>query len=147
MRITTFLFLGSAAALLMLPGGCAQREAATGDAALLQRFKQADVSGDGKVSRDEFTDFLITESFQSYDKNGNGYVTLEEFVAGGGTEETFRKIDRRGTGKVTLADAKASRVIRDRMVKPFDEADTTRSGYLTFEEFVAFRKAYRDAVR
>lgn len=128
-------------------GGCAHRDAATGDAALLKRFKQADVSGDGKVSRDEFTDFLIEESFQLYDKNGNGYVTLAEYVRGGGTEETFRKIDRRGQGKVTLADAKASPIVRNQMVKPFDEADTGRKGYVTFEEFVAFRKKFRSAVR
>lgn len=136
-----------AATLFVLPGGCAHRDDASSDAALLQRFKQADASGDGKVSRDEFTDFLITETFQFYDRNGNGYVTLEEFVAGGGTEETFRKIDRRGTGKATLADAKASRVVRNQMVKPFDEADTARTGYLTYEEFVAFRKKFLAAVR
>lgn len=128
-------------------GGCAHRDGAAGDEALLKRFKQADVSGDGKVSRDEFTDFLITESFELYDKNGNGYVTLEEYVAGGGTEETFRKIDRSGHGKVTLADAKASPIVRNQMVKPFDEADTERTGYVTFGEFVAFRKNFRSAVR
>lgn len=128
-------------------GGCAHRDGTTNDAALLKRFKQADTSGDGKVSRDEFTDFLITESFELYDKNGNGYVTLEEYVAGGGTEETFRKIDRSGQGRVTLADAKASPIVRNQMVKPFDEADTGRTGYVTFEEFVAFRKKFRSAVR
>jgi Ca2+-binding EF-hand superfamily protein len=147
MRTSIVLVPVLAACLLSSLGGCAQREGASGDQALLKRFQQADASGDGKVSRDEFTDFLITESFESYDKNGKGYVTLEEFVAGGGTEATYRKIDRSGQGRVTLADAKASPIVRNQMVQPFDEADKVRSGYLTFEEFVAFREKFRAAVR
>lgn len=147
MRIITFLLPAFAATLILLSGCCTKSTCSTRDAALMSRFKQADASGDGKLTRDEFTDFLITESFQSYDKNGNGYVTLEEFVAGGGTEATYRKIDRTGQGRVTIADAKASPIILSRMVKPFDEADVHQTGSLTYDEFVTFRQIFHDAVR
>jgi hypothetical protein len=33
------------------------------------------------------------------------------------------------------------------MAKPFDQADTSKSGYLTLEEFVAYRKAAAPYVR
>lgn len=132
-----------AAALL---SGCATQPQ-SGNAALMKRFKQADASGDGKVSRDEFVDFMITESFVNYDKGNKGYVTLGEFTAGGGTPATYRRIDRDGNGRVTLADAKASRIVRNQFVKPFDAADTSGTGYVTFDEFVAYRAAAAPYVR
>ena len=140
---STFLLL--AAAVLFLAGCATQPQ--SGNAALMNRFKQADASGDGKVSRDEFVDFMITESFANYDKGNKGYVTLEDFTAGGGTPATYRQIDRDGNGRVSLADAKASRIVRDQFVQPFDAADTSGSGYVTFEEFVAYRTAAAPYVR
>ncbi len=138
-----FLLLAAAACFL---AGCATQPQ-SGNAALMNRFKQADASGDGKVSRDEFVDFMITESFANYDKSKKGYVTLEEFTAGGGTPATFRQIDRDGNGRVTLADAKASPIVRKQFVGPFDAADTSGSGYVTFDEFVAYRAAAAPYVR
>lgn len=137
------------AAALAVPQmtGCAARQ--SGDAALLKRFRQVDKNNDGKVSRDEFTDFMIAEAFALYDKKGDGFVTLEEFTAGGGTPKTFRAIDRSGKGKVTLADAQASKIVRDQMSIPFDEADADlgSKGFISFKEFVAFRKKASDYVR
>ena len=138
-----FLLLATAAFVL---AGCATQPQ-SGNAALMNRFKQADASADGKVSRDEFVDFMVTESFANYDKGNKGYVTLEEFVAGGGTPATYRKIDRDGNGRVNLADAKASTIVRNQFVGPFDAADTSGSGYVTFDEFVAYRAAAAPYVR
>jgi Ca2+-binding EF-hand superfamily protein len=143
-RMKSSLILLAAAAVLL--SACAT-QTESGNAALMKRFQQADASGDGKVSRGEFTDSMITEAFANYDKGGKGYVTLEEFTAGGGTPETFRRIDRDGNGRVTLVDAKASKVVRDQFVKPFDAADTSGTGYVTFEEFVAYRQAAAPYVR
>lgn len=140
---SSFLLLAAAA---LVVAGCATQPQ-SGNAALMNRFKQADASGDGKVSRDEFVDFMVTESFANYDKGKKGYVTLEEFTAGGGTPATYRKIDRDGNGRVTLADAKASKTVREQFAIPFDSADTSRSGYVTFDEFVAYRVAAAPYVR
>lgn len=140
---SSLLFLAAVALVL---AGCATQPQ-SGNAALMNRFKQADASADGKVSRDEFIDFMITESFADYDKGNKGYVTLEEFTAGGGTAATYAKIDRDGNGRVTLADAKASRIVREQFATPFDSADTSGSGYVTFDEFVAYRAAAAPYVR
>ena len=135
--------------LSLLPVGCATGPSAGSEAALKKRFTQVDASRDGKISRDEFTDFMIEESFAMYDKDGKGYVTLEEYVAGGGTEDRFKLINKSGSGKVTLAEAKSSELIRKQMAQPFDEADADSggTGYVSYDEFVAFRGKLRDAVR
>lgn len=110
-------------------------------------FAKADTDGDGRVSRDEFADFMVGEVFTNYDRNGDGTVTLEEFVAGGGTPENFRKINRSGTGRITLAEARASSLVRETMITPFDEADTDGSGYVTWEEFQQFRARAQPYIR
>lgn len=134
-------------AAIFLTGCSTTPPSTSGDDALLQRFKQADTSGDGSVSRMEFTDFMITEAYALYDKEGKGYVTLEEFTAGGGSVSAFRRMDRDGKGKVTLADVKASEVARGQFVQPFDDADTSGSGHVTYDEFIAYRIAAAPYIR
>lgn len=146
MKSLRILTLAALAASVFITG-CSSVQPKSGNSALMKRFKQADKNGDGKVSRAEFTDLMITDAFGYYDKDGKGYVTLEEFVAGGGTPATYRKIDRNGNGKVTLADAKASKIVRDQFVKPFDGADTSHNGYVTYDEFIAYRQAASSYVR
>jgi len=107
----------------------------------MQRFKQADADGNGQLSRTEFSDALITDAYPLYDKTGKGYFTLQEFVDGGGTATTFRDLDRSGSGRVTLADVKANKRARDQFSQPFDSANTSGSGYLTYDELVAYRAA------
>ena len=136
------------AVVVSLLAGCAtQPKAPKKPATLEERFKRADADSDGKVSRDEFTDFMIEDVFARYDRNGDGFVDEAEYVAGGGSPENFRKINISGTGKITLQEAKASKLIRDTMVVPFDEADVNGSGYVTWDEFVAFRKRAQPYIR
>ena len=108
-------------------------------------FKKADVSGDGRVSRKEYEDFMIVDMFAIYDANGDGYITEAEFVADGGTASTFRELNVSGTGKLTKDEAMNSAFIRNRVAAPFDEADVNHNGYVTWEEFqvaLAKRRAY-----
>jgi Ca2+-binding EF-hand superfamily protein len=139
----SFVPLLAAAALV---AGCATQPD-SGNAALMKRFQQADANNDGKLSRKEFTDFLITEAFANYDQNGNGYITLEEWTAGGGTPTTFRALGGRPGGQLTLEQVKASKVAQNQMALPFDGADRSGTGYLTLEEFLAFRQAAAPYVR
>ena len=134
------------AAVVLLGPGCANQEPAPSrDVQAL--FRQADRNGDGRVSREEFSDFLIAEAFANYDRNGDGMVTLEEFVAGGGTAATFRKIARPGSNSFTLADALASREVVNRMARPFDEADVNGSGSVSWQEYLAWRDRAQPYIR
>lgn len=129
-------------------GGCStQQKLPKRPATLEQLFKRADTNGDGRVSRAEFTNFMVGDVFERYDTNGDGFVDETEFLAGGGSLESFRKINRSGTGKITLAEAASSKLIRDAMVVPFDEADLDGSGYVTWDEFIAFRKRAQPYIR
>ncbi|MEI7863835.1 MAG: EF-hand domain-containing protein [Chthoniobacterales bacterium] len=149
MKTPSHLLALAALGAMLVMVGCASRPTAANEAALKKRFQQVDTSGDGKISRDEFTDFMIEESFRMYDKDGKGYVTLEEYVAGGGTPQGYKAINRSGSGKVTLAEAKSSELARHQMAQPFDEADADSggTGYVSYEEFIAFRGKLREAVR
>lgn len=140
-------FLLLALSVAFLAGGCATSSKAPQPRDLEALFKKADANGDGRVSRQEFTDFMIEEVFNNYDRNGNGYVTQAEYVAGGGTVEAFREINVSRTGRVTLEEAKASKLIRDTMVVPFNEADLNRNGYVTWDEFQKFRTLAQPYIR
>jgi Ca2+-binding EF-hand superfamily protein len=133
------------AAATVIISGCVTTPQ-SGNAALMNLFKQADANGNSQVSRKEFTDFLLAEAFANYDKNKDGFVTMAEWTAGGGKRETFLAMGGR-SGKLTLAQVQASKVAQNRMALPFDQADTSKTGYLSLEEFVAYRKKAAPYVR
>jgi Ca2+-binding EF-hand superfamily protein len=136
----------SPALLLLVPillGACAT----TPSSPLEKRFQQADANGDGIVSRAEFAELMVVEAFAIFDTNGDGVVDIHEFVEAGGMPANFRKINSSRSGKITLEEAKASRLIFERVVVPFDEADVNGNGAITYKEFVAYRQRLREAVR
>ena len=110
-------------------------------------FKKADQSGDGKVSRAEYQDFMVEQLFAIYDDNGDGLITEEEFVSDGGKAADFKKLNVSGSGKLTLEEAKKSAHIRGRFAMPFDEADVNHSGYVTWDEFQIWRAKAREYTR
>ncbi|XP_062868778.1 reticulocalbin-1 [Trichomycterus rosablanca] len=77
-----------------------------------RRFKAADLNGDGRAERDEFTCFLhpeefermrdivVLETLEDIDKNGDGYVDEDEYIADmfahedGGPEPDWVKTER-----------------------------------------------------
>lgn len=109
-----------------------------------QRFAQLDKNGDGRISRKEFVDVMITEAFVRYDKNGDGFVDIVEAQKGGTPAAEFLKADRSGSGKLTLAQALANPTLRARFALPFDEADVNKDGYITLVEYRAYRLKVRD---
>ncbi|MFV0337308.1 MAG: hypothetical protein ACK5LK_03580 [Chthoniobacterales bacterium] len=115
--------------------------------ALEKRFKRADQDGNGSISRKEYEDFMIEQMFVQFDKNGNGTVSEAEFIADGGTAKTFKKLNRSGSGQLTLEEAKSSKLIRDHLATPFNEADANKSGSVTWDEFQTYRTQVLDYVR
>lgn len=132
-----FAFASAGLIGILLLGGCATTPTKVVSVEVL--FKRADKSGDGRVSRAEYQDFMVEQVFAIYDKNGDGFITEAEYVADGGTSASFKKLNRSGTGKLTLAEAKNSDLIKDRLAAPFDEADANHNGYVTWEEYQAAR--------
>jgi Ca2+-binding EF-hand superfamily protein len=142
--------LASAIALtIMVLAGCAtpSHERYPTPPSMKERFRKADTDGNGRISRDEFVNYMITDAFSIMDKNGNASLTLSEYLAGGGTAETFRSMNTSGSGQLTLAEAIASPIARSRMAIPFDEADVNGNGSVSWEEFQAYRERVQPFIR
>ena len=112
-----------------------------------ERFRKADRDGNGRISRDEFVNAMITDAFTIMDKNGNGSLTLQEYLAGGGTTQTFKAMNTAGNGHLTLPEVLASPIARSRMAIPFDEADVNDNGSVSWEEFQAYRERVEPYIR
>ena len=76
------------------------------------RFAQADSNHDGKLSRDEASDYLVIEIFTSRDANHDGVVTVQEALAYG---------KKKGMAVI--------------MIK---KADTNKDGFLSRQEVAAY---------
>src|SRR5207249_11297810 len=96
------------------------------------RFAQADSNHDGKLSRDEASDYLVIEIFTSRDANHDGRMTVVEWTGGNpGRMADFKKRDANHDGIVTekeaIAYGRAHRVANQIML----EADKNHDGYLS----------------
>ena len=136
--LLTIAFLG-VGFLLLTTSGCALRSDPSPEEKLEALFRQADRNGDGRVSRAEFTALMIDQAFTWMDTEHNGFITQEEFLAAGGTAAQFRSLDRGQKGYFTVEDVQANPGARRLMALPFDGADKTGDGYVTWPEFQEYR--------
>jgi Ca2+-binding EF-hand superfamily protein len=98
-------------------------------------FDAADANHDGKLSRDEWSDFLVNEVFNSRDANHDGKLTEEEWTGGDPKRlADFKKRDLNHDGVVTKEEAIAYGRKHGTANKLFDEADKNHDGYLSREE-------------
>ena len=116
------------------PPGGQTTSTAEGDA-----FSPADINHDGKLSRDEASDFLVIKIFISRDANHDGRMTLEEWIGGDPTRDAdFKKRDANHDGIVTLKEAitygRAHGMVNQIML----EADTNHDGALSRAEVTAY---------
>ena len=103
------------------------------------RFDQADTNHDGKLSRDEASDYLVIEIFDSRDANHDGKMTEQEWTGGDPSRAAdFKKRDANHDGVVTKQEAitygRAHGVVNQIM----KEADTNHDGYLERSEVKAY---------
>jgi EF hand len=102
-------------------------------------FSPADTNHDGKLSRNEASDFLVIKIFISRDANHDGRMTLEEWIGGDPARTAdFKKRDANDDGIVTMKEAitygRAHGMVNQIML----EADTDHDGALSRAEVQAY---------
>ena len=102
-------------------------------------FEQADANHDGKLSRDEASDYLVIEIFDSRDANHDGKMTEAEWIGGDPSRAAdFKKRDANHDGVVTLQEAMIYGRKYGVVNKIVLEADTNHDGYLERSEVKAY---------
>jgi Ca2+-binding EF-hand superfamily protein len=123
--------------------GCASNGNQTGSEteARPDRFAQADVNHDGKLSPDEASDYFVGQIFASRDFNHDGQLTWEEWNVPGADQSKakFNTADKNKDGSLSLEEALAYGRKRHAFGKEFKEADTNHDGFVTRKEAQAFQ--------
>jgi hypothetical protein len=102
-------------------------------------FSKADTNQDGKLSRDEASDYLVIEIFISRDANHDGRMTLEEWVGGDPDRSAdFKKRDANDDGIVTTNEAIAYGRAHGEANQIMEQADTNHDGALSRDEVKAY---------
>lgn len=83
-----------------------------------------------KASKEAENPYL--ERFKQLDRDGNGFVTIEEWPL---DRPSFERVDRNQDGRLSQAELLTPNTLRrDRVDVQFDELDTNRDGYLSQSE-------------
>jgi len=93
-------------------------------------FAEADANKDGVIEIGEFYDRLVDVFFLD-DKDKDGFLSHDEFVAAVVIDEPFAQVDRNGDGKVSKQE-----FIRARLPL-FRQTDKNDDGVLSLEEVIA----------
>jgi EF hand len=102
-------------------------------------FDLADANHDGKLSRDEASDFLVNEVFNSRDANHDGKLTQQEWIGGDPSRlADFKKRDGNHDGVVTREEAIKYGRAHGIANKIMAEADKNHDGKLSRKEVQAY---------
>jgi hypothetical protein len=102
-------------------------------------FELADANHDGKLSRDEASDFLTNQIFNAIDLDHNGQITKEEWSKGGARPMSdFKKRDTNHDGVVTREEALKYGRAHGMTKKAFAEADKNHDGALDRNEIESY---------
>ena len=121
----------------------------TPDESFESRFARADLNKDGKLSREEVSDFVVHNVFDARDTNKDGKLTLEEWWPGEDPVETakFKKRDLNKDGVVSLEEALHWGRTNEGWGDIMKEADTDRDGFITPAEAKAYIASKEGPVR
>ena len=132
------VFAGLTLALLSL-GACTTTKTSQTSGSGADAFDRVDANHDGKLSRDETSDYIVNQIFDSRDTNHDGRMTKEEWTGGDPARLTeFKKRDANGDGVVTKQEAISygrQHGIANQIMK---EADKNHDGYLDRTEIQAY---------
>ena len=102
-------------------------------------FDAADANHDGRLSRNEASDFLVNEIFNSRDANHDGRITAEEWSAGDPSRlADFKKRDANHDSVVTKEEAVAYGRKHGIANKIMHEGDKNQDGLLDRAEVQAY---------
>jgi hypothetical protein len=125
--------------VILLSIGFATSAQSAGSSGGADEFNAADANHDGKLSRNEASDYLVNKIFNSRDANHDGRMTPKEWGADDpGQMAEFKKRDANHDGIVTKQEALAygrAHGIANQLMK---EADTNHDGYLSRKELQAY---------
>src|SRR5258706_5450738 len=130
LRVSVF----SAASALVLSAFLAHADPPAAPYDVRAAFAEADENKDGMIEIGEFYDRLVDVFFLD-DKNKDGSLSREEFVAAVVIDEPFSEVDRNGDGKVTKQEIILARL------PLFRATDTNDDGSLSLCEGIAIYEA------
>jgi EF hand len=135
---TTSLMKHSIAVIVfvILAAGCVTRSADP-NSNLVARVDQ---SKDGRISKEEFTNWNIARIFKLYDAGGKGYVTIQDWqrLQGTSKDAQYKRLDANHDGRVTLAEAQANPKVRAVLGGTFADIDTNHDGWIDRKEAAAY---------
>ena len=114
-----------------------------------KRFDEADTNNNGRLSREEISDKIVTEIFEGRDTNKNGKLTKAEWNVPGEQRRNslFLEADINHDGVVTLAEAKAYGRARGMGDDFYKNADTNHDGSVSLKEARAYYASKEGPVR
>jgi len=135
-------------ALAILITGCATQSNRYAEPPTVEeQFAMLDQDADGRISRDQYGELFINEMANYMDKDRDGVITKEEFMAIGGSAIVFNQIDKSRTGRLTVEDFKSSPLARRLITAAALGADTSRDGTISLAEAQAYQKSVREYFR
>lgn len=113
------------------------------------RFAKADTNKDGQLSREEVSDFVVHNVFDSRDANKDGQLTPTEWWPDNDATQRalFNKRDSNKDGLVTLTEAISWGRTNKGWGDIMDEADKDKNGFITQAEAKAYIASKEGPVR
>jgi Ca2+-binding EF-hand superfamily protein len=132
---------------LLLPLACLALAAC--QTATPNRFDEADLNSDAKLSRDEVTDYMVTSIFVTRDTNKDKSMSTAEWnpEKDAAAAKIFTERDTNQDGAVTLDEAKAYAKKVGSYNALVKEADTDKDGAINREEASAYYASKEGPVR
>ena len=124
----------------LLAAGCAVTDS---------QFEAFDLDHNGVISRGEFTDAIAMLSFQSYDRNHDGFIDLAEWraVEGAGNDTLFRMRDLSRNGKISRQEARLAAEKNRGLDALFSTIDANHDGVIDRAEARRYQGALKSARR